>query len=250
MTRTADLLYGAFELKSRYQRNMMMGILTAGLLAMAVMGSVWVYSVYFMPKAIPIPPPPPRGGIVDTIIFIPPPGPPTDPEYLPGQGKKVLPPPPSEFSGGIIEIIDDNSTEQERGIIPPAPDGVYGDFDPTKEYGPDGNYGSGSTGKGSVYIPDPKEFIPFEIGPELVNEVLPVYPHIAQEAGFTAWVRIQAFVDKSGDVIKAEAVRCNRPKMGFEEAAIEAALKCKYRPAIQNGDPIGIWIAYKVEFKF
>jgi len=36
--------------------------------------------------------------------------------------------------------------------------------------------------------------------------------------------------------------------MGFEEAAVKAAYKCRYRPAIQNGNPIGVWISYTVEF--
>jgi len=49
-------------------------------------------------------------------------------------------------------------------------------------------------------------------------------------------------------VKKAVAVKCTRPNMGFEEAAVAAAYKYIYRPAIQNGDPVGVWIAYRVDF--
>jgi len=61
-------------------------------------------------------------------------------------------------------------------------------------------------------------------------------------------VMVQAYVDKNGEVKKAQAVKTNRPNMGFEEAAVKAAYKCKYRPAIQNGNPVGVWIGYRVEF--
>jgi protein TonB len=104
-----------------------------------------------------------------------------------------------------------------------------------------------------IDIPDeelipPDSFVVLEIEPVQIYEELPEYPRLAQEGGFTGWVLIQAFIDKNGDVKKAQAVKTNRPKMGFEEAAIKAAYKCKYRPAIQNGEPIGVWIAYRVKF--
>ena len=34
----------------------------------------------------------------------------------------------------------------------------------------------------------------------------------------------------------------------FDDAAIEAAYKCKYKPAIQNGRPVAVWVSYQVEF--
>ncbi len=92
-------------------------------------------------------------------------------------------------------------------------------------------------------------FIFCELEPVQIHEEKPQYPRLAQEGGFTAYVLIQAFVDKNGDVIVAQAVKCNRPNMGFEEAAVKAAYKNKFKPAIQNDDPIGVWIGYRVEFE-
>jgi len=36
---------------------------------------------------------------------------------------------------------------------------------------------------------------------------------------------------------------------GFEEAALKAARKRKYRPALQNGQPVAVWVTYKKIFK-
>jgi hypothetical protein len=45
-----------------------------------------------------------------------------------------------------------------------------------------------------------------------------------------------------------QVVSCTRPSLGFEDAAITAGYKIKYRPAIQNGNPVGVWITYQVIF--
>ncbi|MFH2204893.1 MAG: energy transducer TonB [Elusimicrobiota bacterium] len=36
---------------------------------------------------------------------------------------------------------------------------------------------------------------------------------------------------------------------GFEEAALTAAMKNRYKPAIQNGRPIPVWVSYRVVFE-
>ena len=35
---------------------------------------------------------------------------------------------------------------------------------------------------------------------------------------------------------------------GFEEAALDAAWDRKYRPAMQNNQPVAVWVAYQVRF--
>jgi len=99
------------------------------------------------------------------------------------------------------------------------------------------------------YMPPPDSFVAMEVNPEQIYEEQPEYPRLAKEGGFTAVVVMQVFVDKTGAVKKAMAIQCNRPGMGFEEEAVKAAYKCKYRPGIQNGSPAGAWVAYTVRFK-
>jgi TonB family protein len=98
-------------------------------------------------------------------------------------------------------------------------------------------------------MPTPDEFIPVEVHPEQIYEEPPEYPELAREGGFMGWVIVQAYVDKNGNVKKAQALKTNRPNMGFEDAAVKAAYKCRYRPAIQNKQAIGLWIQYKVVFE-
>jgi TonB family protein len=37
--------------------------------------------------------------------------------------------------------------------------------------------------------------------------------------------------------------------MGFEEAAVEAVLQWKFTPALQQNNPVGVWVAQTVTFK-
>jgi len=97
-------------------------------------------------------------------------------------------------------------------------------------------------------IPSPNDFIPVEVYPQMIYEAIPRYPRMAYMRGIEGYVIIQAFVDKTGSVIRAQAVKCDQPGWGFEEAAVRAAYKCEYKPAMQNGQPIGLWISYKVSF--
>ncbi len=97
-------------------------------------------------------------------------------------------------------------------------------------------------------IPPPDQFVPVEQLPVRTYEEIPKYPIRAYERGIEGIVLMQAFIDSEGAVRKALAARCNQPGWGFEKAAIKAAYMCRYEAAIQNGQPIGIWIAYKVDF--
>lgn len=95
----------------------------------------------------------------------------------------------------------------------------------------------------------PIVFIPVQKYPEQIYEVIPQYPSSAKGHRAEAYVIIQAYINKRGTVIKAIATECNKPRYGFEEAALEAAYQCRYKPAItSNGKPVGIWIEYKVNF--
>jgi protein TonB len=247
MVRAADFPYGAFELKRHYQRNMIIGTLSTVLLAAVMISWVWVYGSKM--KGPVIPPDEGRIGIYDTIIFIPERDPMVDPDELPGGGGAIPPPPLPEFNDGPIVIIEEGSGEKETVFSDPDDRPSYGPSDPKQTDDPGGFIGADGPYSGVTRIPGPETFIPYEEEPVIIDEEVPRYPPIALAAGFTAWVRIQAFVDQSGNVLKAVSVNTNRPGIGFEEAAIKAALKCKYRPAIQNGNPVGIWITYKVVFK-
>lgn len=231
--------YGAFEQKSMYQRNMLLGtaavVLTVGLIVF----SVWIYrvitdsgipdptNVYRITKVADLGAPPslaakkPNIDIAKPKVEAPKVGIPT-------------PVPDDEISEEEDMVIASREELQEIN----AP--VFGDGDESGDLVIDIPLDD--------YMPSPDEFVAYEVLPEEIYVKKPVFPRLALEGGFTGYVIIQAYIDKNGNVKKAQSVKCNRPNMGFEEAAIKAAYKYKYRPAIQNGNPVGLWITYRVEF--
>lgn len=77
----------------------------------------------------------------------------------------------------------------------------------------------------------------------------PEYPELARVARVEGNVILQAVVRADGSVGDMEVLRCNRPNMGFEEAAIEAVKNWSYKPATQNGRPVDVFFTVYVDFK-
>ncbi len=101
----------------------------------------------------------------------------------------------------------------------------------------------------SELLPSPDEFVPFEEAPVQVVSVTPKYPDLAQRANIEGTVWVKALVDKEGKVRDVLIVKDSGANAGFEEAAIDAAKQTVWKPAISNGQPIAVWVTYKVEFK-
>ncbi|MCK5126077.1 MAG: TonB family protein [candidate division Zixibacteria bacterium] len=91
---------------------------------------------------------------------------------------------------------------------------------------------------------------PFDSQPEIYRDVAPVYPVKAQHIRKTGYVIIKAYVNYLGKVSNAHAIKCSNPGFGFEQAAINAANRCRYKPAKKDGVPAGCWISYRVNFEF
>jgi protein TonB len=82
-----------------------------------------------------------------------------------------------------------------------------------------------------------------------VVSVTPKYPDLAQRANIEGTVWVKALVDKEGKVRDVIIVKNSGANAGFEEAAIDAAKQTVWKPAISNGQPIAVWVTYKVDFK-
>ncbi len=96
-------------------------------------------------------------------------------------------------------------------------------------------------------IPSPDDFIAVEVMPEMIYEEPPVYPEDAIKESKEGVVWIKAFVSKEGDVLKSIIGKSSGVKE-LDESALAASVKNKFKPAIQNGNPIGVWVTYKVDF--
>ena len=96
--------------------------------------------------------------------------------------------------------------------------------------------------------PGENDFIAVDSAPVMVSVANPVYPDSAKANKVEGTVWIKALIDENGKVIEARIQKCSPKGYGFEEAALEAAKKCEYTPAVQKGKPVSVWVTYEVKF--
>ncbi|UCD17214.1 MAG: energy transducer TonB [Candidatus Zixiibacteriota bacterium] len=233
--------YGAYELKVKYQKNLFLGIVFCAALVAVTVGAAYLYRALTAVETVYVQP-----TIIKTIADLGPP--PTVAKKPPRMDisapKRVAPKVGIPKPVADDEILDDEevviaSREELAEIVAPQ-------MDPS----------AASDGQDIVvaipdeeYLPAPDEFVPVEIPAEMIYEEIPEYPRQARAAGMEAVVWIQALVDKDGNVRKAQVQKSSGSRGGFDEAAVAAAYKCKYKPAIQNGRPVPVWVSYMVEFE-
>ncbi len=228
---------GAWEIKSSYQRNMFLGVILASGTALILMGGMLLHAALQ-----PEPEAPP-----DIII--------RSFEY-------DLKPIPTMVSRPKIKTASGLTEKPVVGIPVPVDDDFIVEeiiFATTSELADYVNslgaeFGESGEDENVVYapppevFPDPDIFIFVEETPVAVYEEPPVYPDLAERAGIVGTVWVKVLVDLEGRVGKAIIAKASGTNAGFEEAAIEAAMKNRYRPAIQNGRPVAVWVSYKVVF--
>ena len=122
---------------------------------------------------------------------------------------------------------------------PPAPVGEPGGVE-------------GGVPGGVGLAPPPEPTGPLRIGgdvlpPEVISRILPEYPMLARSARVEGVVRLEAIIRRDGTVgdIRVLQGLC----MGCTEAAIEAVKRWRYKPGMQNGVPVDVYLDVKVEFK-
>jgi protein TonB len=234
--------YGALELKASYQKNLGMAILISSVfffVLVAFMSSFYTQT----PKKLQTP----RVVVfIDTVEISPPP-PMTDPVK-----PEISTDPTQILTGakvGIPEPVPEEQAEPEATILSQDQLDALNNFE-NKDVLPDDV-------DSIVFVPPPEpssqraEFIPHTEEPMAVNkEKVPLrYPDLALRAGVEGTVYVAALVDKNGNVKDAYIEIESGANAGFEEAALEQAMKLKYRPAFNNGIPVEVWIIYRVDFK-
>ena len=90
------------------------------------------------------------------------------------------------------------------------------------------------------------EFYMVEQKPELVHSVNPAYPEIARKAGLTGKVFLKFLVDKNGQVSNVIVLRGQEI---FRQAAIDAILQYRFKPAKENGKPVSVWMTQPMSFR-
>lgn len=105
---------------------------------------------------------------------------------------------------------------------------------------------------GDEDIPASDVFIPFEVPPQPLPDFSPQpeFPELARQAGMQGKVIVQVYVDKHGDVKKWKIMKADPEGLGFEEEVQKVITKWKFTPAIQQGNPVGVWVAVPFNFKY
>ncbi len=84
--------------------------------------------------------------------------------------------------------------------------------------------------------------------PVIVHEERPIYPDIAHASRVEGDVTLFVYIDESGNVRNA-VVNSSPGLPALEEAAKKAAMKCKFKPAKQQGVPVGVWYSIVMQFR-
>ena len=97
-------------------------------------------------------------------------------------------------------------------------------------------------------LPAPDEFVPLTAMPEMIEQIPANYPEEAKVDGVEGEVWIKSLVDRDGTVRKALVTQTSGYDM-FDQAAVEAALECRFKPGELNGEPVATWVTYQVQFR-
>ena len=82
-----------------------------------------------------------------------------------------------------------------------------------------------------------------------IVKVTPVYPRRALQRGIQGYVIVEFTVSKTGAVIGPFVIEAN-PEGIFDQAAIDAAKKFKYKPRVVNGEPAAVsGVQNRITFK-
>lgn len=224
--------YGAYELKAKYQKNF---LLSNGIVSGFVILVTAVYLIITMlsgDNAIDL-----SGQVIKTVADL---GPPPSVAQKPPQ----------------IQVQQPDITLPKVGIPKPVADEELIDEDvvlATREelaeiQAPDISSSEGiSVDIDEDFIPDPNAFIPVEEMPEIIHKEKPEYPRLARQAQLEGTVTLRVLVKEDGSVGDA-LIQKSSGVTSLDDAALKAVYDCKFRPAIQNGRPVKVWVSFPYEF--
>lgn len=236
-----DNIYGAFELKKLYPRNYAIGLALAVAFHLIAIGMYYFIQSISKDETDNIP----TVRIMKYSELGPPPSISNDiPPQVAVSGPVVKP------TVGVPVPVPDASVSPEQTIatqqeLSSVPGPTLGD-----------NMGGGTAQiTQDIKIeqntdddnPDIDKFVPVEKMPEVVVAARPAYPEIAQRAGVTGKVYVKVLVDKEGKPKKAVVIKTDSDL--FNQAAIDAAMKTVFSPALQNQHPIAVWVVIPFHFQ-
>jgi TonB family protein len=96
--------------------------------------------------------------------------------------------------------------------------------------------------------PGPDEFVKVDEVPVALKLAQAVYPDSLKKADVEGVVWVKSLVDTTG-MVRDVVIWKSSGHKEFDDVAKAAALKSLFKPAMQDGKPVAVWIAYKIEFE-
>jgi len=148
-----------------------------------------------------------RGKLLDMVRL-------TEDEDVQTKNRKPKPPPPPDEPPPDMPKPQFDSSVDSQGVDMSQVD-VNIDL----------NIGGGGFSSDGEYLP--------------IVKVAPVYPRRAQTRGIEGFVLLEFIVTRTG-AVRNPVVLESKPPGIFDRAALNAALKFKYKPKVVNGEPIDV----------
>jgi len=92
--------------------------------------------------------------------------------------------------------------------------------------------------------------VPFwkvEVKPKPKNIPVPTYPDMARSAGIEGQTVVEALVGTDGTVSDARVLKSSG-NASLDQAAVEAAMRSTFTPAMQRDKPVRVWVS--IPFRF
>lgn len=84
-------------------------------------------------------------------------------------------------------------------------------------------------------------------GVQVLSRTLPAYPGMARNRQIEGWVMVEITVDRNGGVRNPRVVQASPPGV-FDQAAVEAIQRWRFKPALREGAPVEQRVRQKVNF--
>jgi protein TonB len=149
--------------------------------------------------------------------------------------------PPHATPDTLPEPVADTAPSGPEGTGEGTPGDPNG-----SQFGIPGAAGDADAGAGAGSGGEPLEVTGDMVRPKLLEKVSPSYPLAARRAGLGGRVTVRAVIAPDGSVESVEVV--NSTNRLFDDAAVDAVRRWRYRPALMNGRPVRVYFSVVVDF--
>ena len=151
-----------------------------------------------------------------------------------------IPPPPEQISRPAVPVVAATELEEDITIAP-----TTFEENPVDKLPPPPSDAS--------KLGDKPVFTPFTVRPEIKNRreavriVERAYPKLLRDAGIGGNVNVWVFIDVNGKVKNAQ-VQKSSGNSSLDNAALTAAQKFQFTPALNRDKRVSVWVAIPISF--